>query len=89
VLGAVAAAIWLRRRQAERPALPPGPPVPEPGPAAAVEDPAARRPTRRPTRRFERAAQRVDRPAGRFARTPEPRSIDIVTVVDDLLGAPR
>jgi hypothetical protein len=53
VLGAVAAAVWLRRRRPERPALPPGPP----GPSG--------------TGRFER------------------RRVDIVTVVDDLLGAAR
>ena len=52
LLGAVAAAIWLRRRPPERPALPM-----ETGPA--------------PERRFERAP------------------VDIVTVVDDLLGAGR
>ena len=63
LLGAVAAAMWLRSRRPERPALPvstgPGvPPVPG-APAAA--------------------------PLDRFERTP----VDIVTVVDDLLGAPR
>jgi hypothetical protein len=57
VLGAVAAAIWLRRRTPERPALPM-----RTGPA---EPPAAR--------------------TARFARPP----VDIVTVVDDLLGAAR
>jgi hypothetical protein len=31
------------------------------------------------------AAAPIDRPIGRFERTP----VDIVTVVDDLLGAPR
>jgi hypothetical protein len=59
VLGAIAAGIWLSRRQPERPALrevtgelpPPVPPA-------------------RPSRRFVR------------------RPIDIVTIVDDLLGAP-
>jgi hypothetical protein len=60
VLGAVAAAIWLRRRQPERPALPM-----RTGPPAEAERPAAR--------------------TGRFAR----RRVDIVTVVDDLLGAAR
>jgi hypothetical protein len=52
LLGAVAAAIWLRRRQPERPALP---------------------------MRTEPV------PAGRFEHAP----VDIVTVVDDLLGAAR
>jgi hypothetical protein len=61
VLGAVAAGIWLHRRQAERPALREvtgelPPPVP---------------PRRRPSRRFVR------------------RPVDIVTIVDDLLGAAR
>jgi hypothetical protein len=54
VLGAVAAAIWLRRREPERPALP-----------------APRREIPVRTGRFER------------------RPVDIVTVVDDLLGAAR
>jgi hypothetical protein len=62
VLGAVAAAIWLRRRQAPRPALPVrtgvAPPAPRP-------------------------------PSGRFVRASERRPVDIVTVVDDLLAAPR
>ena len=62
VLGAVAAAIWLRRRQVERPALPVRTGAASPRPA-------------------ERARPRT----GRFARQP----IDIVTVVDDLLAAPR
>jgi hypothetical protein len=53
LLGAVAAAIWLRRQRPERPALPAPAPAPTP-----------------PTR-FERAP------------------VDIVTVVDDLLGAAR
>jgi hypothetical protein len=52
LLGAVAAAIWLRRRQPARPALP------------VRTDPA---------------------PAGRA----EHGAVDIVTVVDDLLGAAR
>jgi hypothetical protein len=52
MLGAVAAALWLRRRPPERPALPPG------------EAPASPTPA------------------------PEAREIDIVAVVDDLLGRP-
>jgi hypothetical protein len=56
VLGAVAAAIWLRRRQAQRPALP----------VRTGVTPAAR--------------------SGRFARASDRPPIDIVTVVDDLLG---
>jgi hypothetical protein len=59
LLGAVAAAIWLRRRSPARPALPM-----RTGPAAPPL---------------------LDAPAGRFERTP----VDIVTVVDDLLGAAR
>jgi hypothetical protein len=69
VLGAVATAIWLRRRTPERPALPM-----RTGPAG---------PPPRRTGRFDRA------PAGRFARSPQRRRVDIVTVVDDLLGAAR
>ena len=61
-------AIWLRRRQAARPALPAGPPLPA-QPPAAKPPPAPKR----QSTRFVRVAQR------------EP--IDIVTVVDDLLGA--
>jgi hypothetical protein len=76
VIGAVAAAIWLRRRQAQRPALP----------VRAGAVPPPRRPPAEPPRartgRFDRA------PSGRFVREPERRPIDIVTVVDDLLGAP-
>jgi hypothetical protein len=56
VLGAVAATLWLRRRQAERPALPVRTGVPAEPPAPP-----------------------------RFKRRP----VDIVTVVDDLLGAAR
>ena len=68
LLGAVAAAIWLRRgRPPERPALPMrtgpvAPPLPE-APAERPEPDPARRPERTP--------------------------VDIVTVVDDLLGAAR
>jgi hypothetical protein len=54
LLGAVAAATWLRSRRPERPALPV-----RTGP--------------------------VERSSDRFERAP----VDIVTVVDDLLGAPR
>ncbi len=69
VLGAVAAAVWLQRRNAERPALR----------ERAGEMPPPARPAERPARRFGRPA------SGRFARRP----IDIVTIVDDLLGAAR
>ena len=68
VLGAVAAAIWLRRRQPERPALPVRTGAPAPAP------PAGERPHTR---------------SGRFDRASERRPVDIVTVVDDLLGTPR
>jgi hypothetical protein len=76
VLGAVAAAVWLRRRQPERPALPAktGASAP-PRTAAEASAPAAEA---RP------AARR-----GRFARPAGRRAVDIVTVVDDLLGAAR
>jgi hypothetical protein len=53
VLGAVAAAIWLRRRQPERPALRPGPALParsEPEPGSPSE-PAPRARTGRFDRR--------------------------------------
>jgi hypothetical protein len=54
LLGAVAAATWLRSRRPERPALP-------------------------------MSTGPVDRSTDRLERAP----VDIVTVVDDLLGAPR
>jgi hypothetical protein len=66
VLGAVAAALWLRGRQPERPALPA-----RTGPVPPASPPAARPPSRR------------------FVRASERRAVDIVTVVDDLLGASR
>ena len=71
VLGAVGAALWLRRRPPERPALPAGdaPARPMPAPREARTHPA-------------RA------PGARLAHPPEARAIDIVTVVDDLLGRP-
>jgi hypothetical protein len=73
VLGAVAAAIWLRRRQPERPAPPARTGAPVRATPAPAEDP-------RP------AGKRSHQPpTGRFERTP----VDIVTVVDDLLGAAR
>ena len=66
VLAAVAAAIWLRRRRRERPALPSAVP-----PLAAPRAPA-------PARRSSNVKHGSER-----------RSVDIVTVVDDLLGTPR
>jgi len=66
LLGAVAAAIWLRRRPPERPALPVWTGPPQDAPAAVAAD------SPRPR-------------SGRFER----RQVDIVTVVDDLLGAAR
>jgi hypothetical protein len=74
VLGAVAAAIWLRRRQAERPALPE---------RTGAAPPPAAAPPRLQSGRFDRRA------SGRFARASDRRPIDIVAVVDDLLGASR
>jgi hypothetical protein len=71
VLGAVGAALWLRRRPPERPALPAGD-------APARPMPAPRAPGAPPTRS----------PAAGLAHAPEAREIDIVTVVDDLLGRP-
>jgi hypothetical protein len=65
LLGAVAAAIWLRRRQVERAALPV-----RTGAAPAAAPVAAEPPRPR---------------SGRFDRP----QVDIVTVVDDLLGAAR
>jgi predicted anti-sigma-YlaC factor YlaD len=64
VVGAAAAAVWLRRRQSPPPALPV---------RAGIEPPRVP-PTAPPSRRSRR-----------FVRRP----IDIVTVVDDLLGAGR
>jgi uncharacterized membrane protein len=74
LLGAVAGAIWLRRRQPERPALPmrTGPAAPQLLEAAAEpSEPAPARSEPAPARRFERTR------------------VDIVTVVDDLLGPAR
>lgn len=71
LVGAVAAAVWLRRRQASRLALSAAP-APR-----ALEAPAGSSQAR--TGRFDRSAP-VEPPKG---------SIDIVTVVDDLLLAGR
>jgi hypothetical protein len=68
VLGAAAAGIWLRRRQAQLPAAPEL--------AGIAPPPLPDAPDRPRTGRFDR------QPTGRFARRP----VDIVTVVDDLLG---
>jgi hypothetical protein len=76
VLGAVAAGLWLRRRQPPPPALrqetgelPPVPaPQAEPRPGTAA-----------------RAARAAGPAMARLAR----RRVDIVTIVDDLLGAAR
>jgi hypothetical protein len=62
-LGAVAAGIWLHRRQVQRPAL------------------------REVTGELPPQVPPV-RPRPRFVRAPR-RPIDIVTIVDDLLGAAR
>jgi hypothetical protein len=59
----VAAGIWLRRRQAQRPAL---------------REVTGELPPQVPPAR----------PRPRFVRAPR-RPIDIVTIVDDLLGAAR
>jgi hypothetical protein len=71
LVGAVAAAVWLRRRQAGRPLLGPAPR------RAELPRPASDAPEPRP----ERA------PSGRFERAPHADPVSIVTVVDDLLGA--
>jgi hypothetical protein len=68
-LGAVAAGVWLHRRQAQRPQLR----------EVTGELPPRVPPVRPPEPRFVRAAR---------ARIPR-RPIDIVTIVDDLLGATR
>jgi hypothetical protein len=78
----VAAAVWVRRRAAGRPALPErSGAIPPPAPPARPAAPPRARPHTR-TGRFDR------RPSGRFARRGG-RGIDIVTVVDDLLGSAR
>jgi hypothetical protein len=97
VLGAIAAALWLRGRQPERPALPvrTGPTLPErtePDPPVSSAPARGGRVERRSrSGRFDRPrAGRFDRPqTGRFARSSERRPIDIVAVVDDLLGLPH
>jgi hypothetical protein len=81
VLGAVAAAIWLRRRQPERPALPVRTGTPAPAPQA---HPPGDRVTAPPGDRVTPPP-----PAGRFQHAPEHSPVDIVTVVDDLLGTAR
>jgi hypothetical protein len=79
-VGALAAAVWLRRRSAERTLLPAAALAPElepstapAGPRAAAEGPG------------------VDRPGAAAApREPaQPEPISIVTVVDDLLEMGR
>jgi hypothetical protein len=67
--GAVAAGVWLRHRQLQRPQLR----------EVSGELPPEVPPTRPPEPRFVRAAR---------LRVPR-RPIDIVTIVDDLLGASR
>jgi uncharacterized iron-regulated membrane protein len=71
LLGAVGAALWLRRRPPERPALPAGD-------APRQPMPAPREPGARPAHAL----------GARLAHAPEAREIDIVMVVDDLLGRP-
>jgi len=73
VLGAAAAAVWLRRERVERPMLPP---PREPEPARPESEPAGM------------AAAEVADIEG-AAIELESRPIDIVTVVDDLLLADR
>jgi hypothetical protein len=66
-LGAVAAGVWLHRRQLQRPQL---------------REVTGELPPEVPP------ARRTARPIPRFMRVPR-RPIDIVTIVDDLLGAAR
>jgi hypothetical protein len=73
VLGAVAAGAWLRHRR-------------------RLERPALRETTgeQPPPVPRPRPAGRFNRPgAGRFVRAAARRPVDIVTIVDDLLGAAR
>jgi hypothetical protein len=72
-LGAVAAGIWMHRRQLQRPQLR----------EVTGELPPQVPPVRPPEPRFVRAAR------GRIPRRIPRRPIDIVTIVDDLLGAAR
>jgi hypothetical protein len=65
-IGAVAAGVWLHRRQAQRPQL-----------REVTGELPPKVPPARPAR-----------PMPRFMRVPR-RPIDIVTIVDDLLGAAR
>ena len=95
VVGAVAVGVWLRRRGAERKALPAGPRVrelgAEVGGAAAVGganyalegEPVE--PGGQPESGGHAEPRGQPEPTGRFQREP----IDIVTVVDDLLQAGR
>ena len=76
-LGAVAAGVWLHRRQLQRPQL--REVTGELPPEVPPEAPAEARRTRPPEPRFVRAAR---------LRVPR-RPIDIVTIVDDLLGTSR
>ena len=77
VVGAVAAGLWLRHRRVERPALREVTgEMPPPVPQAPPE--------------VAPAPRRIPRPAAaRFVRAARRRPIDIVTIVDDLLGARR
>jgi hypothetical protein len=77
VLGAAAAAVWLQRRRVQpHLALPERAGI-EPPPVPPAAEPTA--PVPPPPRRTRRHTN------GRFVRRP----IDIVTVVEDLLGAAR
>ena len=76
-LGAVAAGLWLHRRGQTQPQL--REVTGELPPEVPPEAPPKTRPARPPEPRFIRAAR---------LRVPR-RPIDIVTIVDDLLGSAR
>lgn len=89
LVGALAAAVWLRRRHLERPPLPAPPPVAA-LPAQPVPDSPLELVSEAPAAPM---AEPPAEPGLRFARDPKPESdpepISIVTVVDDLLQIGR
>jgi hypothetical protein len=86
VVGAVAVGVWLRRRGAERTALPAGPRPRELGAGAAPEVQVGEANSAVNGERVEPGGPGGQpEPTRRFQREP----IDIVTVVDDLLQTGR